>query len=227
MPAGTHRILVTDPEHSDTSLLMSPLPARPSTDGADRRTAPVPFVGDDAALVARIRAGDKVAFEQLFRSYYHRLVVVMRGYVHSSAIAEERVQDILFHIWEHRADWTVRDGLARYLYGAVRNQGVNWRKRDRVVARWAGRAVADPGVSGMGQGPRSPEDVVGHDEIDGALARAVARLPERRRMAFTLRSQYHLTNREIADAMGVTVKAVEKAMAAALKALRKELSELL
>ncbi len=206
---------------------MSLLPARPSTDDTGHRIAPVACIGDDAALVARIRAGDKAAFEQMFRAYYQRLVAVMRAYVHSSAVAEERVQDILFDIWEHRADWTVRDGLARYLYGAVRNQGVNWRKRDRVVARWAARAGADREISGMGQGPLSPEDAVGHDEMDRALARAVARLPERRRVAFTLRSQYHLTNREIADAMGVTVKAVEKAMAAALRTLRKELAGVL
>ena len=66
-----------------------------------------------------------------------------------------------------------------------------------------------------------------HNEIDTALAREVARLPERRRLAFTLRSQYGLTNAEIADAMGVTVKAVEKAISAALKTLRDKLGGLL
>ncbi len=185
------------------------------------------LVADEAALVERIRAGDKSAFEALFRAYYPRLVAVMRGFVHSDTVAEELVQDILLRLWEHRAGWVVRDGMARYLYGAVRNQGVNWQKHERVKDRWVARAVADTSLSGMGRGPLSPEEAMAHNEIDTALAREVARLPERRRLAFTLRSQYGLTNAEIADAMGVTVKAVEKAISAALKTLRDKLGGLL
>lgn len=197
---------------------------------SERRATPTPTtiaIADEEVLVARIRAGDRSAFETLFRVYYPRLVAVMRGFVHSDAVAEERVQDILLRLWEHRTGWVVRDGLARYLYGAVRNQGVNWQKHERVKDRWTTRAVADVSLSGMGRGPSSPEEELAHREIDVALTREVARLPERRRLAFTLRSQYGLTNQEIADAMGVTVKAVEKSISAALKTLRDNLIGLL
>jgi RNA polymerase sigma-70 factor (ECF subfamily) len=180
---------------------------------------------DERALVAGVRAGDEQAFQSLFRAFYEPVVGILLSYVKSQPVAEERAQDIFLRIWHRRAEWVVREGggLRHYLYSAARNEAINCLKHQRVVERWAVRATRDVAVSGMGQGPSTPEEDVERDDMDRALERAVASLPERRRLAFTLRSQYHLTNAEIAAYMGVSVKAVEKTMALALAHLRETL----
>ncbi len=57
------------------------------------------------------------------------------------------------------------------------------------------------------------------------VERAVAVMPERRRLAFTLRTRHHLTYPEIARVMGISVKGVELHLTLALKAVREALAE--
>lgn len=67
-----------------------------------------------------------------------------------------------------------------------------------------------------------PSEEPGPDRRAGALQeleqleRIVAQLPKRCRRAFELRTFHHLSLRDIADEMNVTVKAVQKHLAAAL-----------
>jgi RNA polymerase sigma-70 factor (ECF subfamily) len=48
---------------------------------------------DEATLVARLRAGDERAFEDVVTRLYPAMLAVARGYVHSRAVAEEVVQE--------------------------------------------------------------------------------------------------------------------------------------
>ena len=52
------------------------------------------------------------------------------------------------------------------------------------------------------------------------MQRAVRSLPARVQRTIVLRLQFHLTNAEIAEVMGVTVKAVERNITRGLKSLR-------
>ena len=53
-----------------------------------------------------------------------------------------------------------------------------------------------------------------------ALRGAIDALPPRARLAVVLRWRDHLTNADVADAMGITVKGVEKLLASAMTRLR-------
>jgi len=53
-----------------------------------------------------------------------------------------------------------------------------------------------------------------------ALRSAIDALPPRARLAVVLRWRDHLTNADVADAMGITVKGVEKLLASAMDRLR-------
>jgi RNA polymerase sigma-70 factor (ECF subfamily) len=48
---------------------------------------------EEADLVARLRAGDELAFEALIDRHYASMLAVARGYVRTRAIAEEVVQE--------------------------------------------------------------------------------------------------------------------------------------
>lgn len=58
------------------------------------------------------------------------------------------------------------------------------------------------------------------DEMVELMQRAVRSLPKRVQRTIVLRLQFHLTNAEIAEVMGVTVKAVERNITRGLKTLR-------
>jgi RNA polymerase sigma-70 factor (ECF subfamily) len=48
---------------------------------------------DEAALIARLRAGDERAFEDVVTRFYPSMLAVARGYLRSRAVAEEVVQE--------------------------------------------------------------------------------------------------------------------------------------
>ena len=66
----------------------------------------------------------------------------------------------------------------------------------------------------------TPEDDVVYDELRSALDEATSVMSPRARDVFVLRRDEDLSNREIADRLGVSVKTVETHMGRALKFLR-------
>ncbi len=215
---------VVPPSSVCTRLLSAYTRRSNSTNVGPVDPAPIALAPDDAALVARIRAGDARAFEQLFRAYYRPLCQFMLAYVHSLDIVEEHVQQVFWWMWEQREQLPVQSGLRAYLYTAVRHRALNHIKRRGVAARWAAQAVPDLGLAGIGQGPPDAERTMRQRDVSAALARAIAQLPERRRQAFALAWQHGLTNAETAAVMGISVKAVEAALAKAIASLREVLA---
>jgi RNA polymerase sigma-70 factor, ECF subfamily len=186
--------------------------------------APGHRIPDEGELVARIRGGDGAAFKQVFLAYYEPLWAFMLTYVKVPEIAEECVQDVFGWVWEHRGELTIRSGVQRYLFGAARNRALDYLRRRHVADRWAAGAVSD---SAAGVRPRLElaDERARTRDLEAAVERAVTRLPERRQQVFRLRVQHHFTNAETATLMGISVKGVEFAFTAGLKALREELRD--
>lgn len=65
------------------------------------------------------------------------------------------------------------------------------------------------------------------EDISNALREAIDKLPERCREVFMLSKMEELSNKEIAERLGISVKTVEVQMTKALSRLRKELEWLL
>jgi RNA polymerase sigma-70 factor (ECF subfamily) len=174
--------------------------------------------------VEQIRAGDEIAFRDLYFAFYQPLCAFVLGYVQSPAVAEEIVQDLLAKVWRQRATWWLDGSIQRYLFGAARNRAFNWVRAERVAQRWRKRAEHESGITGMGQGPRGADRQMYEDELHAALDRAMQRLPVRQREAFDLRWRGQLSHAEIGAAMGISAKSVENTLRRAFKALREELT---
>jgi RNA polymerase sigma-70 factor (ECF subfamily) len=182
---------------------------------------------DDNALVARIREGDEAAFESVFHAHYAPLANQALRYVHSREAAEEVVQRVFCRLWETRASWTVRTTIRGYLYVLVRNAAINDARHHRVVARCEADAVRRGGDfrPGLGEAAGRPADGLALErEVATALHRAIDALPPRTRQAYVLRRDHGLSYAEVAEAMGVTVKNVEKLLGRAQTALREALA---
>jgi RNA polymerase sigma-70 factor (ECF subfamily) len=210
--------------------MTQPVPSHGVPDDAEQHRAdplaPRPAEApSDNELVARVRLGDAEAFEQLFHTYYEPLCAFVLGYVGSPAAAEDVVQETFVRIWERRTEWDVRGKVRSYLYSAVRNRALTQLRHTRVVARTQERTQRE--VTLGGRAPAQSDERVRMDEMAQALARAIDRLPARRRQAYTLRWQHELSMAEIAGVMGVTVKCAEAHLAAASKAIREALAKFL
>ena len=150
----------------------------------------------DTELIARIRAGEEGAFEQLFRRYYRELCVYASRIDRVGGSAEEIVQEVFFRIWMHRERLLLMESLSGYLYAVTRNVSLNRLARTQTEDRWRAeaqvQALEPPGEAG------SADVAVRETEMALAIDRAIAKLPPRCREAFLLRRQKHLSYLEIA-----------------------------
>ena len=69
----------------------------------------------------------------------------------------------------------------------------------------------------------TPEDLLEYEELRVKYEEVLSIMPENQREVFLMSRMEDLTYAEIADRLGVGVKAIEKRMSLALRTLRKEL----
>jgi len=170
---------------------------------------------EERAIVQRVRAGDADAFRALMEGHFGRAARFAYTFVRERDAAEDIAQDVFARIWESRTNWTLQVSVRAYVLGAVRNRALDVIKHRRVEAR---HMAADPDV-------RDGVDPVGSVRLERLaelrlLQIAVAELPERRRIALSLRYEHELSHAEVGAALGVSAKAAKELILRTLDALR-------
>ena len=168
-------------------------------------------------VLARIRAGDRGAFEALFRAWYPRLADHAARLVASRDTAEDVVQEVFVAIWGRRRRLPEGSKLPAYLHRAVRNRALNQIRRRKTAARWLEREDPVQAVEPVAQ--ERLED----EELAEVVRAALDGLAPRGREVFLLSREQGLSYPQIADTLGISVKTVETLMSRALKALRERL----
>lgn len=173
--------------------------------------------GSDPTLLARARAGDRVAFATLVDGYYPRALRFATQLLGDAHDAEEAVQDC----WVR-----VHDALPRFIADAPFDP---WffrilanRCRSAQAKRGRFRAVIE--VGNLPADAATPAATI-VDEWSGEVRRALARLPAEQREAFLLRHVEELEYEEIVAATGVGLSAVRMRVKRACDALRTMLDE--
>jgi RNA polymerase sigma-70 factor (ECF subfamily) len=180
-----------------------------------------PAGGGDGDARLRVLRDDEAALEALFRAEYDGLCAFVERYVRGAAVAEELVQEIFLRLWRRRGVLPPAAVTRAYLYAAARNGAVQHIRHARVDLRWRE-------AKAVGERPEPASQAADADLMVGELAeaaeRAVASLPERCRMVYTLSRQQGLRYAEIAETLGIAPGTVEIHMNRAFKLLRGKLA---
>ena len=169
-------------------------------------------------------------FSKLYVSYYARLVRFASLYVGAMGDAENIVQDFFLYLWERKEILPELQQPDAYLFSAVKHRCLNFlRSQLSIVDR------RQPLSDIMEQEFKLKlyslqlldDSQMSIDEVEKQICRAIDSLPERCREVFMLSKMEELSNKEIAERLGISVKTVEIQMTKALSRLRKELEWLL
>jgi len=165
---------------------------------------------------------DEVAYRCLFEHYYAALCLFSKRYIEDRDVREDIVQDVFFNIWEKRKSISANISARNYLVTCVKNLSLNYLRKQGYMQDYQKQLIDNPPVYSNGE-----EDLYMLNELEALLEQALAKLPPEYRMAFEMSRMEQKSMDEVAEAMGVSVRTVERYRNKAVEILKKELKDFL
>ena len=157
-------------------------------------------------------------FSRIYQKWGQALFNFIRYKTKDIDQANDLVQEAFITLWDHCAEVSPEKAKS-YLYTVANRKFLNQAAHLKVVQRHQSETS-----TGIHQ--ENPEFLLEHLEFENKLQRAIDSLPEGQKTAFLMNRIEQMTYAEIAVALEISVKAVEKRMHLALKTLRTEIQEL-
>jgi RNA polymerase sigma-70 factor (ECF subfamily) len=172
---------------------------------------------EEGALLARLRAGEQAAFEELVR-LYHGAMKRTAAAIIGEAQAEEAVQDAWLSAIRALADFEGRSSLKTWLFRIVINEARGRLRKGRREVLLDDQAADRDGLfdpdrflddGHWAQDPalwhdQSPEALLSHEDFLRCLEMVLDSLPELQRSVLTLREYQGLEVPEICNILSIS-----------------------
>ena len=170
----------------------------------------------DSSLISAVKKGDKGAYEQLFVRYYPTLLRFIHGMLKDNHMAEDIAQNIFMKLWIHREKLDSTQSLKNYLFVLAKHEIFNIFKAKRTTMLSLLPQLNDRDIEDRGY---SIEEQYNYAELNELLIQNISKMPPQRQLIFRMSRCEHLSNREIAERLGLSVRSVDKHIELALKDL--------
>jgi RNA polymerase sigma-70 factor (ECF subfamily) len=155
-----------------------------------------------------------LVFRTVFESHFKQLRNFLIYKFKETERAEDVAQNAFIKLWENCGILQPHQAKS-FLYTTAIRLALNEIKHDKVVAHF--ELIAKP----ISTNQESPEFLLEEIELKTQLEKAINELPEKQRTVFLMNRFESQSYAEIAELLGLSVKAVEKRMHQALVELRK------
>ena len=132
------------------------------------------------------------------------------------------VQGVFIRLWEMKDQLDTERSIKPYLFKSVLNRSLNYIRDQKKIIH-----SELPGSENQLTDYLDSSSFLEESELSQRISEAISNLPEKCRNIFTMSRFEDLSYKEIADKLGVSVKAVEAQMTRALKLLRNDLIDYL
>lgn len=177
---------------------------------------------DDRNLMTEdIKAGIEEAYEYLFKVYYPRLKNYVLHYLKDDELAEDVLQNSMIKLFENRRRIKSQDAAA-FLFIIVRNECLNELKVINKKRQYTEEINDYKEIENLYNTNliNDPAHRMLYQELDSILNNAIERLPHKAKVIYMMSRIEGKTNKEIAAAMNLSIKAVEKHITQSNKTLR-------
>lgn len=184
---------------------------------------------NDHQLLTRIKQNDEFAFKEVHKQYYSRLYYFIFEFIPQHDLSEDIIQDTFITLWNKRQELREDSNLGAYLFTVAKNNCL-YRLRDH---RYRQKLFTSNGLQAIEldlnaeilSSIDSSANVF--DEIEQIIKQTMDELPPKCREVFYLSRFKDLKNKEIAEALNISEKVVEKHIRRALKSFRVSLNDYL
>lgn len=162
-----------------------------------------------------LRKGDEQALRRIFDRHYPPLLGDVYRIVPDEDAGQDLVQEVFVELWRKRAELDIHTSLRAYLRRAAVNRALTYLKNQRRL-RFDGDDWSQTADTSHHDIRRQEEQ----ESLEQALHRAIATLPEKCRVVFSLSRFEQRSHREIAEQLGISVKTIENQITKAMRMLR-------
>jgi len=168
----------------------------------------------DQEILTLIGQDDRAAFSELYNRYWQSLYQTAWNVLRDQESCMEVIQEVFVWLWDHRSGLQI-NSLPSYLKAAVKYKVTDILRSNKV------REACFVNLDELDSASLLfDDDPLELKELKAVILQMSAKLPERARLIFELSRNEQLSNREIANKLGISEKTVENQITIALKKLR-------
>ena len=165
-----------------------------------------------------IRGGNIKAFEALVARHHKRFYIMSYRWVMHQQDAEDIVQDAFLKLWNGKARWKAnkKARFTTWFYRILYNQAM-----DMLRARKRSRSDILDDIPSLDKNAEEQE-IFGQQQRE--LRKVISELPDNQRIAVNLFYFEDLSQKHIANMMGISLKALESQLSRARVTLRERMA---
>lgn len=168
-----------------------------------------------------------VVFNTLFNKYYANLLFYATRFLNDDE-AEDVVQETFLELWNRRDTIEIGGQIQAFLYRLVYTKAINILKHKKVENDYnkAAEEICKRKIEFYEPDHNDTIKRMENQELRAEIYGVINQLPDKCKEVFKLSYLHGLKNKEIADALDISLRTVEAHMYKALKLLRSQLSHL-
>jgi RNA polymerase sigma-70 factor (ECF subfamily) len=198
----------------------------------DRDPAPSPILRlSDEDLMGRVAEEDERAFSELVRRYQGRITNLVSRVLNDRECSDDLTQEVFIRVFVHRRNYRRGSKFSTWLFTIAANLAKNEIRRRVRRRNWfsldALQEVVNDSAIQLADPGEGQEQALQREQLQKAVGRAIATVPEKYRLALVLRDIEGLAYEEIGQVLGIPGGTVRSRINRARSMLKRKIQPLL
>lgn len=190
----------------------------PETREGPRGDVAVDNADRDVLLMTRIRGRDERAYATLVATHFNAVFFLSRRMLGDAGEAEDVAQEVFLKVWTKADAWQANKArFTTWLHRVTSNACIDRLRKKVPVPIEEVPDYADPAASA--------ERAISNNQAAARVEVALARLPDRQRLALVFTYYQGMSNKDAAEVMEISIEALESLLARARRSLKEMLHE--
>jgi RNA polymerase sigma-70 factor (ECF subfamily) len=181
---------------------------------------------ENVRLMLLVKQGNVQAFEQLVETHQRAVIGTVARMLNNVDDAHDVSQQVFVRVWRSAPRYEPSAKFTTWLFTIMRNLVFNeMRRRTRKREVSMDEQQEDSHREHAASPRHHPDTTVAQAELEEAIDRAIQTLPEKQRLAVTLRRDLDMPYEEICEILGMSLSAVKSLLFRARNDLKERLKD--